>query len=379
MPNGKDLDQVINEMIDVVENSKDEIINISEEARKEHDSLLKELIETKEKVLTYINEGDNLEKVVKASRRRLSEVSKNFDKYSEEEIREVYESTHELQTRLAMLRQEEKVLRAKRDDLDRRLVALNQTIERATGLTGKITAILTYLQDDFKHVNELIEDAKEKHEFSLKIIQAQEEERRRISREIHDGPAQMLANILLRSEIVERATRNGEIVHALDEIKSVRQMVRSSLYEVRHIIYDLRPMALDDLGLLPTISRYIATIKEYHKIEIEFTPIGKNKRLTQEYEIAFFRLLQESIQNAVKHAEATLIKVRLEIGKKALIMVIQDNGKGFNPSLKREKSFGLIGMKERVEMLNGELTIDSGKGKGTKIYIQVPYTHNSDN
>ena len=189
----------------------------------------------------------------------------------------------------------------------------------------------------------------------------------------------MLANILLRSEIVERATRNGEIVHALDEIKSVRQMVRSSLYEVRHIIYDLRPMALDDLGLLPTISRYIATIKEYHKIEIEFTPIGKNKRLTQEYEIAFFRLLQESIQNAVKHAEATLIKVRLEIGKKALIMVIQDNGKGFNPSLKREKSFGLIGMKERVEMLNGELTIDSGKGKGTKIYIQVPYTHNSDN
>src|SRR5690606_16652411 len=100
-------------------------------------------------------------------------------------------------------------------------IILEQTIERATGLTGKISVVLTYLQDDFKHVNQLIETAKEKQEFSLQIIHAQEEERRRISREIHDGPAQMLANIMLRSELVERMARQGEMELAVKELKNV--------------------------------------------------------------------------------------------------------------------------------------------------------------
>ncbi|MFB4167821.1 sensor histidine kinase [Virgibacillus sp. JSM 102003] len=369
----KALDYVIDDMIDVVQNSKDEIFNISEEARGEYENLLRELKETKEKVIEHINDGDALEQKVKYSRQRLSEVSKYFDRHSESEIREVYENTHMMQTKLAMLRQEEKGLRDRRDDLERRLLTLDQTIERAEGLASKISVILTYLNDDFKQVNEMIEEAKEKQEFGLKIIEAQEDERRKISREIHDGPAQMLANILLRSELVDRTFREGTVDDALKEIKSVRKMIRSSLYEVRRIIYDLRPMALDDLGLIPTIKKYVATIADYNDTEIEFSTMGLEKRLNQKYEIAFFRLVQESIQNAIKHAEATLIKVKLDVGPKDLVMVINDNGKGFDPALKRDKSFGLIGMRERVEMLNGKLTINSTIGEGTKIKIKVPY------
>lgn len=369
----KALDYVIDDMIDVVQNSKDEIFNISEEARGEYENLLRELKETKEKVIEHINDGDALEQKVKYSRQRLSEVSKYFDRHSESEIREVYENTHMMQTKLAMLRQEEKGLRDRRDDLERRLLTLDQTIERAEGLASKISVILTYLNDDFKQVNEMIEEAKEKQEFGLKIIEAQEDERRKISREIHDGPAQMLANILLRSELVDRTFREGTVDDALKEIKSVRKMIRSSLYEVRRIIYDLRPMALDDLGLIPTIKKYVATIADYNDTEIEFSTMGLEKRLNQKYEIAFFRLVQESIQNAIKHAEATLIKVKLDVGAKDLVMVINDNGKGFDPALKRDKSFGLIGMRERVEMLNGKLTINSTIGEGTKIRIKVPY------
>ncbi|MGP4105586.1 sensor histidine kinase [Virgibacillus sp. L01] len=369
----KALDYVIDDMIDVVQNSKDEIFNISEEARGEYENLLRELKETKEKVIEHINDGDALEQKVKYSRQRLSEVSKYFDRHSESEIREVYENTHMMQTKLAMLRQEEKGLRDRRDDLERRLLTLDQTIERAEGLASKISVILTYLNDDFKHVNEMIEEAKEKQEFGLKIIEAQEDERRKISREIHDGPAQMLANILLRSELVDRTFREGTVDDALKEIKSVRKMIRSSLYEVRRIIYDLRPMALDDLGLIPTIKKYVATIADYNDTEIEFSTMGLEKRLNQKYEIAFFRLVQESIQNAIKHAEATLIKVNLDVGPKDLVMVINDNGKGFDPALKRDKSFGLIGMRERVEMLNGKLTINSTIGEGTEIRIKVPY------
>src|SRR5699024_8171620 len=222
--------------------------------------------------------------------------------------------------------------------------------------------ILTYLHDDFKQVNEIIAEAKEKQEFGLKIIEAQEDERKRISREIHDGPAQMLANILLRSEIVERSFKQGTMDKTLTEIKSVRRMIRSSLYEVRRIIYDLRPMALDDLGLLPTIKKYVATVASYHEsIKIEFIPYGEEKRLPQEYEVALFRLIQESLQNAVKHAKATRIKVKLEIGKNNLTVIVSDNGIGFDPDSIKDKSFGLIGMRERVEMLEGRLSITSSE------------------
>ncbi|GGA67117.1 sensor histidine kinase [Ornithinibacillus halotolerans] len=369
----KDLDFILDEMVEVVENSKDEIFHIGEEARSEYEILLRELEYTKQKVLEYIEDGDKLEQNVRYSRKRLSEVSKYFDRYSEKEIREIYESTHELQTKLVILRQEERALRYKRDDIERRLKNLDQTVKRAENLANKISVILTYLTDDFRQVNDMIEEAKEKQEFGLKIIEAQEEERKRISREIHDGPAQMLANILLRSELVDRTFREGSPEDALEEIRNVRKMVRSSLYEVRRIIYDLRPMALDDLGLIPTIKKYASTTSDYHNVNIEFTSMGELDRINQRYEIALFRLAQEAIQNAIKHAEATLITVNLEICPKNINLVIKDNGKGFDPTIKRDKSFGLMGMRERVEMFDGIMDIKSSIGKGTKVIIQVPY------
>ncbi|SHF89419.1 sensor histidine kinase [Ornithinibacillus halophilus] len=369
----KDLDYILDEMVDVVENSKDEIFHISEEARSEHEMLSRELEETRSQVIQYIESGDQLEQNVAYSRRRLSEVSKYFDRYSEDEIREVYETTHALQTKLAMVRQEEKRLRDKRDELERRLISLHQTIERAEGLANKISVILTYITDDFRQVNELLNEAKEKQEFSLKIIEAQEEERKRISREIHDGPAQMLANILLRSELVDRTFREGSTEEALQEIKSVRRMVRSSLYEVRRIIYDLRPMALDDLGLIPTIKKYVATTADYNNVKIDFQAIGEDKRLKQQYEIAFFRLVQEALQNAIKHANATLIQVKIEICSSNLTLVVKDNGQGFDPKIRRDKSFGIMGMRERVEMFDGEININSKIGSGTTIIVSVPY------
>ncbi|GGK02968.1 signal transduction histidine-protein kinase/phosphatase DegS [Lentibacillus kapialis] len=370
----KALDHVIDDIIGMVQNSKDEIFSISEEAREEYDQLYKELQETKEQVAKHISDGDELEQKVQFSRQRLAEVSKEFDHHTESEIREVYEKTHAMQTKLAISRQEEKVLHDKREDLERRLLSLDETIQKSEGLAGKITVVLTYLNDDFKQVNEMIEQAREKQEFGLKIIEAQEDERRKISREIHDGPAQMLANILLRSELVDRTFREGTVDEALCEIRSVRKMIRSSLYEVRRIIYDLRPMALDDLGLIPTMKKYVGTVSDYNDIEIEFEAVGQEKRLDQKYEIAFFRLMQEALQNAIKHADASLIEVTLEINPRIIEMVINDNGKGFDPTLKQEKSFGLIGMRERVEMLDGSLSVDSTIGEGTNITIQVPYS-----
>src|SRR5699024_72387 len=264
-------------------------------------------------------------------------------------------------------------LRDKRDDLERRLLSLGNTLTRADDLQSKVSIILTYLNDDFKKVNTFIEEAHEKQEFGLKIIEAQEDERKRISREIHDGPAQMLANILLRSEIVEKTFKTGKTDDILTEIKSVRQLIRSSLYEVRRIIYDVRPMALDDLGLIPTLRKYIDTVSEYNNVHIEFKKIGEDKRLDSKYEVALFRLVQESLTNAFKHAEASLIVVKLEITSDHVTILIKDNGKGFDQNKRKDKYFGLIGMRDRVEMLYSKIDVNSELNQCTIIYIRVPY------
>lgn len=368
----KNLDQVIDEMVEVVEHSKDEIYEITEESRREYKTLSEQLEEIRLKVKQLITDSEQLEKKERLARNRLAQVSENFNIYSEEEIREVYEKTHALQTELKMKRERELSLRHRRDYIERRLKSLEQMIERGTSLVSKVSIISTYLTDDFKQIGDLIQDANQKQSFGLKIIEAQEEERRRISREIHDGPAQMLANILLRADLVDRTFRERSREEAMTEIKSMRTMVRSSLYEVRRIIYDLRPMALDDLGLIPTIRKYLANMEDYNQITIVLSEQGQFEGLASKYEVALFRMIQESVQNAVKHASPTLIQVNIYVDKTDVSVSVRDDGVGFDVHQKKDKSFGLIGMRERVEMLDGDLELNSTIGKGTSIYIKIP-------
>ncbi len=151
-------------------------------------------------------------------------------------------------------------------------------------------------------------------------------------------------------------------------------MVKSSLVEVRRIIYDLRPMALDDLGLVPTLEKYLSTFEEHNKVSIMFRHFGREQRLPQQFEIALFRLVQEAVQNAYKHAEPNEIQVKIEIKATKVIMIIKDDGKGFDPLEKKQGSFGLMGMKERVNLLKGELTIQSKLKVGTIIMIDIPFS-----
>ncbi|MCP3031440.1 histidine kinase [Halobacillus sp. A1] len=368
----KALDYIIKDMVSTVSNSKDEIFQIGEDSRTEFEKLSKELETIKVNVATLIDDGDELERKVRLSRLRLAEVSKKFLQYSEDEIRKVYEQTHGLQMDLSMTREKEKQLRDRRHEIELRLRNIDETIERAEGLAGKISVVLNYLTEDLKDVTETLKTAKEKQQFGLQIIEAQEEERRRLSREIHDGPAQALANVMLRSDLVERTFNARGIDEALEEMRNVRKLVRSALYDVRRIIYDLRPMALDDLGLVPTLKKYLATVEDYNQTTIEFVSMGSSRRIDSKYEVAIFRLIQEAVQNALKHAEARTIEVKFELKASSTTIVIKDDGKGFDPSVKKEKSFGLVGMRERVEMVNGDLDIHSVPGEGTIVTIKMP-------
>ncbi|MEK4201528.1 sensor histidine kinase [Cytobacillus sp. FSL K6-0265] len=370
----KSLDLILEKMIETVSTSKNEIFRIGEQCRKDYETLTEELKDVKVMVIKVIDEGDRLESQTRFARKRLSEVSMHFKDYTEAQVRDAYEKAHQLQMDLSMNRQMEKQLRDRRDDIERRLVGVSDTIERAEHLISQITVVMNYLMSDIKQMGEMLEDAKMKQEFGLQIIEAQEEERKRLSREIHDGPAQMMANVMMRSDLIERVYKERGTDEAMEEIRNLKKMVRSALYEVRRIIYDLRPMALDDLGLVPTLKKYLQTIEEYHNsTKITFMNVGKEVRLPSQYEVALFRLIQEAVQNAMKHADADEIIVKTEINNDRIAVVIRDNGKGFDINEKKAQSFGIIGMRERVELLEGQLSIDSNIGKGTIIIIQVPY------
>lgn len=369
----KTLDFILEKMIETVGTSKDEIFRIGEQCRKDYESLADELKDVKRMVIEVIDDGDKLETQSRFARKRLSEVSMHFKDYTEAEVRDAYEKAHQLQMELTMKRQMEKQLRDRRDDIERRLHGLTETIDRAEHLVSQISVVMNYLMSDLKQVGEVLEDAKQKQEFGLRIIEAQEEERKRVSREIHDGPAQMMANVMMRSDLIERVFREHGEQAGMGEIKNLKKMVRNALYEVRRIIYDLRPMALDDLGLVPTLKKYLQTIEEYHSdTKISFVSMGNEKRLPAKFEVALFRLVQESVQNAIKHAEAREIKVKLELTRNSISVVVKDDGKGFEMNMDKPESFGILGMKERVELLQGQLSIDSKVGRGTIVIIQVP-------
>ncbi|RXJ02293.1 histidine kinase [Anaerobacillus alkaliphilus] len=372
MANKTQLDDILKKMLETVSSSKEQVFDITEQSRGEFSQLQLELAQVQMKVASVIENTDRTEIHARFARNRLAEVSKNFVKFTDEEVRNAYEQANDFQVKLALLRQEEKQLRERRDSIERRLVAIQETIQKAEKLVGQISVVINYLTSDLQEVTTILEDAKELQEFGLKIIEAQEEERKRVSREIHDGPAQMMANVLLRSELVERIYREKGIDDALKEIRDLRGMVKNSLSEVRRIIYDLRPMALDDLGLIPTLAKYLKNFQEHTGMAVSFKTIGKEERLPAALEIAIFRFVQEAVQNAHKHAKPKQVQVKMEIKATKVIVIIKDDGKGFDQSEKKEGAFGLLGMKERVNMLKGEMTIDSKINRGTLIILAVP-------
>ncbi|MFC5558939.1 sensor histidine kinase [Ureibacillus thermophilus] len=368
------IDFIFNRMIESITSSKNDIYVICEQSRRTYEEMKIELEWIKQKLKVIISNSDSLARQTQLAKHRLVEVSKNFEKYSEQQIREAYEMAHNLQMKLSLSETEEKILREKRDDLERRLKSLYDTIQRADHIVNQVNVVLNYLTSDLKNVGAALEEAKLKHEFGIKIIAAQEEERKKLSREIHDGPAQMMANVLMRADLIEKIYRDRGIEEAMKEISELKSSVRAALSEVRRIIYDLRPMALDDLGIVPTLKKYLSTVMDYNKgIDIHFQSYNSETRLPSNYEVAIFRLVQECVNNAVKHANPTEIWVRLEWSKSHLNVIVKDNGRGFNLDEKREQSFGIIGMRERVEILDGSMEIKTKIGSGTIVMFKIPY------
>lgn len=387
MSNGKldisRLDMIIKKTIEAIDASKNQIYEIAEGARKECSRLAQELKELKEQTKQIIKTVEILERELKESRKKLMLLSKTFHDRSDSRLKEAYEKADSLRVDLAVKREQEQNLIVRRNELEMRLKDAYKTVERAENLISQVGAVMDYLSGDLLDLSFQLENIQQKEKLGIKIIKAQEEERQRVARDIHDGPAQSMSNVVLKAEICEKLIEI-DVYKAKSELRELKNVVRSCLQDIRRIIYDLRPMSLDDLGLIPTIQRYVSNYQDETGIETCFRASGNYSDISPVISLTTFRIAQEALNNVKKHAQAKNVVINLSLSESTLSLYVSDDGKGFNLDEVNKRSydnsggFGLYSMKERVELLSGTFELQSNIGQGTRLMIEIPLKSNAE-
>ena len=202
-----------------------------------------------------------------------------------------------------------------------------------------------------------------------RVVRAQEDERRRLARELHDETGQALTSILLGLKSLE----DLDDVAALGQgVAALRARVVATLQDVRRLAVELRPAALDDFGLEAALERLTAGFAEQTGLKVELESRLQDDRLPEEVETVLYRIVQEALTNIVKHAQASRVSIVITQKPGAVGAVIEDDGRGFDPDQSVDGGIGLIGMRERVALLDGSMTIEAAPGKGTTLVIEVP-------
>ncbi len=202
-----------------------------------------------------------------------------------------------------------------------------------------------------------------------RVVEAQETERARLARELHDETGQALTSILLGLKSLDDRVQDEEGRKAVAEL---RELVVSTLHDVRRLAVELRPAALDDFGLMPAIERLLDTVGEQSGLIVDLQSEFGELRLPTDVETTLYRIVQESLTNVQKHAAAKRVAVLLSHSDDAVRLVVQDDGGGFDPNMARDGGVGLLGMRERVALVGGRLTVESTAGAGTMLTVEVP-------
>jgi two-component system, NarL family, sensor histidine kinase DevS len=202
-----------------------------------------------------------------------------------------------------------------------------------------------------------------------RVVKAQEHERKRLARELHDETGQALTSILLGLKPLEQSARTDEERAAM---ASLRELVVSTLRDVRRLAVELRPSALDDFGLATAVERLADTFRDSTGMRVDVETRLGEVRLPPEVETALYRIVQEALANIVKHAEATHVSILLTRKDFSVAAVVEDDGKGFDETDTGDDVLGIVGMRERVGLVGGRLAIESGSGSGTTVAAEVP-------
>ena len=288
----------------------------------------------------------------------LQQIQAQIDSVSKADIRMAYDSALDAQQRLFVMR----------GQIDK-LQSDHNHIEHYLGILERFSEVV--------ESGDLTQGGVNKDQMAMAktvemIIQAQEAERGRLARKMHDGPAQALSNFILQTEIAQRLF-DGDQAKAKDELTGVKTAAATTFQKVRDFIFDLRPMMLDDLGLVPTITRYVETFKEQAGIEVRLITTGMEQRFESYVEIMVFRAIQELLGNIALHSQATQVILQLDSSMEGLKVSLEDNGKGFDSEKAQERGgMGLKVIRDRVQMLGGTMEVHSTTGQGSHVLFQIP-------
>jgi two-component system sensor histidine kinase DegS len=254
-------------------------------------------------------------------------------------------------------------LQQKIQGLDEEDVNMNDSIEKLT------------------RISELLEDKeKPKNEVGLSILESQEKDRQRIARDLHDSTVQNLTGLVHKIELCSRLVELDPIRARL-ELTAMTNTVKSIINEIREIIYNLKPMSLDDLGLAVTVERYAKQLMMSHDIKVYVKSNQERENILPVIKLSLFRVVQEACHNVIKHANAGRIDINIHNDKDSITVTIKDDGEGFDSEKQKEvlpertSGYGLSIMNERIYLLSGSMKIHSEINKGTIITINVPLTN----
>lgn len=286
---------------------------------------------------------------------QLQRVKSNIDNLSAEEVQSTYDEALEAQQRLF-------VMRGQMEKLQGEQIQLQDYVDQ-----------LQHMKEQFLD-KPLLGDGQESPdagELIESVIQAQEAERHRLSRKMHDGPAQALSNFILQAEIAQRLF-DMDIEQAREELDELKVTASATFEKVRDFIFELRPMMLDDLGLVPTLRHYVEAFREQSAMEVMFSASGTERRLDGYLEIMIFRAVQELLSNASRHSEGSKVTIHIDTQEDAVEVSVEDDGKGFNVNQALDGSMGLKVIQDRVEILGGEMIMDTAVGQGARIHFEIP-------
>lgn len=288
----------------------------------------------------------------------LHQMQAHFETVPREDIRSTYEAAQDAQQRLFTMRGQLEKLQSDETHLKR--------------YGDHLTLVLTVVEGgaDIK----VADSSSAQTSTFQQVIEAQEEERSKISRQLHDGPAQAFANFILQTEIAVRLF-GSDPEKAKEELTNLKAAATSTFSQVRDFIFDLRPMMLDDLGLIPTARRYIEAYKEKTGMEVSMVLTGTERRLETHLEVLTFRAIQSLMKNVRDYAQATKLKVTVDLGDAEMRASVEDNGRGFDledmAEEEREK-FGFEQLRESIEQIGGTFDVESSTGAGTRVSFTIP-------
>ncbi|PKM93815.1 MAG: histidine kinase [Firmicutes bacterium HGW-Firmicutes-1] len=371
------LDEIIDKTLKTISESHDEIKEISHFAKHEYLELEEEFLKLKIEANYVIDKVEELELGLKKSKSRLLYVNKNYEKFSESDMKEVYDSTDKIRLELAVENERGIHLIRRRNELELHLKSVQKIYDKADKLSNDFNMAYGVLVGDLKQATEQMDGFQDKEIWGVKVLEAQEFERKRIARDMHDGPTQNLSNLLLKTELCIKLL-DKDIDRTKLELNSLKLLIRATIEETRRLIHNLRPMSIDDLGLIPTIERLIDEMKGEVKFELNLTH-AKNLELNLDpvMTLAVYRISQEALNNIKKYSQATKVEFEIKVEGDILNLHITDNGIGFDIdgvklNLEDNRGFGISMMRERTNLLLGEFQIFSTKNKGTTITVKLP-------